>query len=98
MRTAEPHDPEARLQFRFDGQLLEAPAGTTIAGALIANGIVSWRRSRVTGAQRGLFCGIGTCFDCLVDVNHSAAVRACMIPLSAGDDVRTSNSLGGGRA
>jgi predicted molibdopterin-dependent oxidoreductase YjgC len=83
------------VRFRFDGQVLEAPAGVSVAGGLLANGIRSWRMSRITGAPRGLFCGIGTCFDCLVDVNESAAVRACLTPLSEGDEVRTSSSFGG---
>ncbi len=92
----EPSGPHDSLQFHFDGLLLEAPHGSTVAVALLANGVISWRTSRATGAPRGLFCGIGTCFDCLVDVNGDAAVRACVTPLAAGDDVRTSDSLGSG--
>jgi predicted molibdopterin-dependent oxidoreductase YjgC len=80
------------MHFRFDGHDLEAPAGSTIAGALLVNGITSWRTTRVLGAPRGLFCGIGTCFDCLVDVNTSAAVRACLVLLADGDEVGTSCS------
>ena len=32
-----------RVRFSFDGAPLEAPRGMTIGGALLANGIVSWR-------------------------------------------------------
>jgi D-hydroxyproline dehydrogenase subunit gamma len=81
-----------RVRFSFDGAPLEAPRGMTIGGALLANGIVSWRRTRVEGRPRGIFCGIGVCFDCLVDVGDQRAVRACLIPVRDGDDVRTSTS------
>jgi predicted molibdopterin-dependent oxidoreductase YjgC len=85
------------VHFRFDNTAFEAPSGLTIAAGLLFNGIFSWRTTRVAGMPRGLFCGIGTCFDCLVDVNDSVAVRACMTVLSEGDDVRTSRSTGGPR-
>ncbi|HTW98132.1 MAG TPA: 2Fe-2S iron-sulfur cluster-binding protein [Acidimicrobiales bacterium] len=85
-----------RIAFRFDGRLLSAPAGSTVASALLANGVRSWRRSRVSGQQRGLLCGIGNCFDCLVDLEGAGrAVRACVTLLHEGDEVTTSASLGG---
>lgn len=82
------------LRFSFDGRALEAPAGSTLAGALLRNGIVSWRRTRVAGAARGVFCGIGTCFDCLIDVNGERARRACVRVLCDGDRLSTCASLG----
>ncbi|MGA3353414.1 MAG: (2Fe-2S)-binding protein [Acidimicrobiales bacterium] len=83
------------VQFRFDGTALEAPSELTIAGGLVFNGILSWRTTRFAGMPRGLFCGIGTCFDCLVDVNDCVAVRACVTVLRDGDVIRTSCSTGG---
>ena len=82
------------VRFSFDGTPLEAPRGMTIGGALLANGIVSWRRTRTDDRPRGIFCGIGVCFDCLVDVNDQHAVRACLIQVRDGDKVGTSNSRG----
>ncbi len=64
----------------------------TIGGALLANGIVSWRLTPVDGRPRGVFCGAGACFDCLVDVDDRRAVRACLILVGDGDEVRTSRS------
>ena len=81
-----------RVRFRFDGTLLEAPRGLTVGGALLANGIVSWRRTPAGDRPRGLFCGVGVCFDCLVDVGDRRAVRACVTVVRDGDDVRTSAS------
>ncbi len=82
------------LRFRFDGRELMAPRGSTIAGALLSNGERTWRTTRTGGQRRGLFCGIGTCFDCLVDLNGDRAVRACLALLQEGDEVCSSASVG----
>lgn len=74
---------EQPIQATFDGELIEAPAGASIAAALLAADRIAWRTTR-DGAQRGLFCGIGVCFDCLVEVDGESGQRACMIPLRAG--------------
>lgn len=76
------------VHFTFDGRPLSAPEGSTIAAGLLANGIVSWRNTRRYGRPRGVFCGIGACYDCLVDVNSATAVRACMTRLAESDEVR----------
>ena len=85
------------LHFRFDGRALTAPRGSTVAGALLSNGERAWRTTRTGGQRRGLFCGIGTCFDCLVDLNGDKAVRACLALLEEGDEVSSSASVGAGR-
>ena len=77
-----------RVRFRFDGVPLEAPRGMSVGGALLAGGIVSWRQTGA-GGRRGIFCGTGTCFDCLVDVGDRRAVRACLVLVRDGDEVRT---------
>jgi predicted molibdopterin-dependent oxidoreductase YjgC len=83
-----------RVRFTFDGAPMSAPRGMTIGAALLANGVVSWRLTRTDGRPRGVFCGIGACFDCLVDVGGDRAVRACVVPVTEGDEVRTSASTG----
>jgi predicted molibdopterin-dependent oxidoreductase YjgC len=85
------------VRFSFDGTPMLAEAGQTVGAALLAAGIRSWRVTRSGGRPRGLFCGIGACFDCLVDVNEDRAVRACLVRLRDGDEVRTSASLGASR-
>ncbi len=49
-----------------DGQAAIVPDGVTVAAALIADGTRSWRTTRIAGKPRGVFCGMGVCFDCLV--------------------------------
>jgi predicted molibdopterin-dependent oxidoreductase YjgC len=89
--------PDDLVQFTFDGTPLRARRGMTIGGALLANGVTSWRLTRSASRPRGIFCAIGVCFDCLVDVGDRRAVRACLIQVGDGDEVRTSGSVGAGR-
>lgn len=83
--------------FTFDGTTYRAQEGQTIAAALIGHGITSWRRTRVGDQPRGILCGIGVCFDCLITVNGEPNVRACMTRVEAGDDLSTQEGTGYGR-
>lgn len=73
--------------FRFEGREVTAHPGETIAGALLAEGTRQLRTTRVEGRPRGLFCAIGTCFDCLVSVDGGRPVRACLTPASPAAEV-----------
>lgn len=84
----------ARIEFSFDGRAIPARAGQSIGAALIAAGHRSWRSTRINGAPRGIFCGIGICFDCLVTVNDRPSRRACLIEARPGDVVVTQQGMG----
>jgi len=81
---------ETQLPFTItvDGEPLAAYPGDTVASALYAAGKRAWRRSRA-GDQRGLLCGIGLCFDCLLTVDGVPNQRACQIPVQDGMIVTT---------
>ncbi len=81
-------EPEPDLLIRVDGEPIAVRAGETVAGALLAAGRLSWRTTR-GGRPRGLFCGIGVCFDCLVTINGLTGVRACLQPAADGDQIST---------
>lgn len=74
------------IHIEVDGDQLPGRPNQTIAALLLANGRISWRRTR-TGRPRGVFCGIGTCFDCLITVNGLRDVRACQRRAADGDRV-----------
>ena len=84
------------IGFTFDGEPMTARDGQSVGAALLAAGVRSWRTTRIGGRPRGLFCGIGVCFDCLVTVNGEPNVRACLAPVAEGDDVRTQRGDGRG--
>ncbi|MFI7026335.1 (2Fe-2S)-binding protein [Micromonospora sp. NPDC049900] len=82
------------FEILFDGTPVPCRDGWTVGAALTAAGVLSWRNTRVGGRPRGLFCGIGICFDCLVTVNGQPSLRACLVPATPGDDVRTQRGTG----
>ncbi|GAB7052283.1 (2Fe-2S)-binding protein [Catenuloplanes indicus] len=89
-RIAPARDPVApadggAIALTVDGETVTGRAGQTIAGVLLAAGRVSWRTSPRSGRPRGVFCGIGVCFDCLVVVNGLRDVRACQRRATDGD-------------
>lgn len=86
--------PEPAFQVDFDGTTIDALPGQTIAAVLWAAGITSWRVTRVDERPRGVFCGIGACFDCLVTVNGVPNQRACLVPARPGDEITTQQGDG----
>ncbi|MGW6881612.1 (2Fe-2S)-binding protein [Streptomyces goshikiensis] len=86
--------PVVTYTMRFDGRELSAQAGQSIAAVLWGAGILAWRTTRETGAPRGAFCGIGSCYDCLVTVNGRPNQRACLVPARPGDTVTTQEGTG----
>lgn len=78
----------------LDGRRLPARAGQTVAAVLLAAGVRSWRTTRHGGRPRGMFCGIGVCFDCLVIVNGVPNVRACVTVVRPGDVISSQEATG----
>ncbi len=77
--------------FEFDGRRVPFVDGQTVAGALVADGVLAWRTTRSAGRPRGIFCGIGVCFDCLVRVDGTVE-RACLLPAEDGMTVCTTGT------
>lgn len=85
----------AAVRITFDGGPVAAFEGETVAAALLAADARATRRTRRGGRPRGLFCAIGACHDCLVRVDGSGPVRACLTPVRDGMAV-TTHVLGDG--
>lgn len=87
--------PAARdVTFTLDGRKLTGRAGETIAAALVANGINTFRTMPDTGEPRGVFCGVGRCTDCLMTVDGELNVRACVVLAREGQQIKTQQGLG----
>jgi hypothetical protein len=80
-------DASTPVRASYCGAPLTAAPGASVAAALIASGQSAWRPTR-DGKARGVFCGIGVCFDCLVEIDGESGQRACMIPLGEGMEIR----------
>ncbi|MDQ2755619.1 MAG: (2Fe-2S)-binding protein [Actinomycetota bacterium] len=85
---------ELSSRFDFDGRAVPFRVGQTLGAALVAAGTTAWRTTRVEGRPRGLFCGIGVCFDCLVMVDGHANQRACLVVARGGMKVVTQQGTG----
>ncbi|TAH53390.1 MAG: (2Fe-2S)-binding protein [Chloroflexota bacterium] len=76
-----------------NGQTVAAFPGESIATVLAVAGFRAFRATDASDSPRGIFCGMGICFDCLVTVNGLPNQRACMTEARAGCDVRVSETL-----
>lgn len=80
---------ERKVNIQVDGKKIEAYEGETIATALLAAGIYIFRGSLKTHEPRSVYCGMGTCCECLVTVDNKHSVRACMTEVADGMSIET---------
>jgi hypothetical protein len=73
--------------FVFEGRSVPFMSTDSVASALLRDGVVAFRRS-LSGGPRGPFCGIGICYECLVQIDADPARRACMERPKSGGLVR----------
>jgi len=79
----------APLEFFVNGHSMSAYPGETVAAALMADGRRAFRSSLRVGEPRGLFCGIGACWECLILVDDTGTKRACVTTVREGMRVWT---------
>jgi len=77
-----------KFEIKIDGIRIAARKGQTIAEALLASGRRVFRRTK-QNAPRGLYCGIGICFECRMIVNGIPNVRTCMTSAEPGCEITT---------
>jgi len=77
------------LTMTVDGEPVQAFAGESVATALLALGRRTFRHTDKYHEPRGIFCGMGICFDCLVTVDGVQNVRACLTLVEEGMVIET---------
>jgi len=82
----------------IDGAAYEAKKGEVIAAVMMANGIMTHRRTTNRHEPRGIYCGIGQCTDCVMVVNGQPNVRTCITPVEDGMEIETQEGYGKGVA
>jgi predicted molibdopterin-dependent oxidoreductase YjgC len=82
------------VKLTFDDREVEFRPGQSVGAALTAAGVLSWRTTRVDSKPRGIFCGIGVCFDCLVIIDGLPNERACLAMARDGMQVHTQEGTG----
>ena len=85
---------KAEIPIVVDGKTLYAREGETVAAALTANGIRVFRHTAKRHEPRGLFCGIGQCTDCIMEIDGVPNQRTCMTIVREGMVVNTQNGNG----
>ena len=86
--------PKKEIQFTFDGKRINAYEGDTVAAALHAAGIRTLSHSLKLHHPRGLFCAIGKCSSCLMEVDGCPNVKTCLIPVRDGMTVKSQDGWG----
>lgn len=80
------------MKFQFQGKLVGAQPGDTIAAALYRNGQRVFSRSFKYHRPRGLLCVSGNCPNCLMNVDGVPNVRTCIRPVREGMKVKGQNA------
>ena len=76
----------------LNGKPVTAYLGESVATVLLSEEVFAMRTTTL-GEPRGVFCGMGVCFDCLVVVDGKPNTRACMTWIKAGMNIRTQDGL-----
>lgn len=85
---------DRHLTIVVDGAELRGVHGQTLASVLLAADRSHWRNAP-NGGPRGVFCGIGICFDCVATVNGVPDIRLCRRPARDGDTIATQSRMPG---
>jgi hypothetical protein len=82
------------LRVFLDGRLIEAYEGESVAAALLAAGVKAFRTSAKKQEPRGPYCGMGTCFECVLTIDGVPNVRSCRVTVQDGMQLKTQQGLG----
>lgn len=70
------------ITIQINGEAFYAEPGASLA-SVIQTYSSTFRRSPKYAEPRGLYCGMGVCFECMVVVDGKP-MRACITPVSEG--------------
>ena len=76
------------VEIVVDGRPVAALEGESVAAALTAAGVQTMRATPA-GGGRGLYCGMGACFECRVTIDGRPGQRACLATVKPGMQVAT---------
>jgi sarcosine oxidase subunit alpha len=87
-------DREREVEFTFHDARVRGFEGDTVASALFGEGQRIFSRSFKYHRPRGLLCCQGTCPNCMLTVDGTPNVRACVTPIAEGMRVEAQNVRG----
>lgn len=78
----------------LDGTAITALEGQSVGAFLIEQNQSTTRTTRFGEKPRGMFCGIGICFDCLITIDGVTNQRACVTRIEEGMSIQTQAGSG----
>jgi predicted molibdopterin-dependent oxidoreductase YjgC len=70
-----------------NGRPIQAACGQNLHAVLLTAGIRTLGTGPRQDRERGVFCGMGVCYECLVTVNGRPYQRACMLEVEEGMEI-----------
>jgi sarcosine oxidase subunit alpha len=77
-----------KVRIYFEDRETEAYEGESVAAALIASGVKVFRHSKRHKRPRGLFCAIGKCSSCLMEIDGVPNQMTCTVLVRDGMRVK----------
>ena len=93
-RFQTPLEDTPMVNIYVDGDVVAARLGISLAAALLAHSGGPTRKT-ANGNDRTVFCMMGVCFDCLVEVDGKPNTQACMTLVREGMVVKRQIGLRG---
>ena len=77
LRVYEGVDRGQKFEIEVDGEKMTAYEGETIASVLHAEGRLAMNYTPKRKDPRGVYCGIGLCYNCIMVIDGVPNTRAC---------------------
>jgi len=87
------HINEPTVTITVEGRPVVVPESDSVAAAMLAAGIVTARITPVSSVHRGPYCMMGTCFECLVEIDGVPNQQACQTQVRDGMNIIVQRGL-----
>ena len=94
MFTQLPNAGAAIVTITIDARPAQVQQGTTVAAAMLSNGLRHTRTTPISGAKRAPFCMMGVCYDCLMVIDGRPNQRACATYVQENMHIKTQQGAG----
>jgi D-hydroxyproline dehydrogenase subunit gamma len=76
--------PAATVTVSVEGHPVQVPAGASAAAAFLLAGLPSIRETPGRNTPRAPYCLMGTCYDCLAEIDGTPNRQSCMVTVTEG--------------
>jgi predicted molibdopterin-dependent oxidoreductase YjgC len=87
------HINEPTVTITVEDRPVVVPESDSVAAAMLAAGIVTARITPVSNVHRGPYCMMGTCFECLVEIDGVPNQQACQTQVREGMNIIVQRGL-----